>query len=58
MSQHRDAIDWILLLTLVGMWGSSFFFIEIALASITPLTLVAIRIALGAILLFGAMRLL
>jgi drug/metabolite transporter (DMT)-like permease len=58
MSQRHDAIDWILLLTLVGMWGSSFFFIEIALRSITPLTLVAIRIALGAVLLFGAMRLL
>jgi drug/metabolite transporter (DMT)-like permease len=58
MSQRHDALDWMLLLTLVGMWGSSFFFIEIAIASITPLTLVAIRIALGALLLFAAMRLL
>jgi drug/metabolite transporter (DMT)-like permease len=58
MSTRHDALDWILLLTLVAMWGSSFFFIEIALRSITPLTLVAIRIALGAALLFGAMRLL
>ncbi len=58
MSTRRDAIDWILLLTLVGMWGSSFFFIEIAIRSITPLTLVAIRIVLGAALLLGAMRLL
>jgi drug/metabolite transporter (DMT)-like permease len=58
MSPRHDSIDWLLLLTLVAMWGSSFFFIEIALASITPLTLVAIRITLGAILLFGAMRLL
>jgi drug/metabolite transporter (DMT)-like permease len=58
MSQRRDAIDWILLLTLVAMWGSSFFFIEIALGSITPLTLVAIRIALGALILYTAMRLL
>ena len=58
MSTGRDSIDWLLLLILVGMWGSSFFFNEIALRSITPLTLVAIRITLGAILLFGAMRLL
>jgi drug/metabolite transporter (DMT)-like permease len=58
MSRRHDALDWMLLLTLVGMWGSSFFFIEIALDSITPLTLVAVRIALGAMLLFGAMRLL
>jgi len=58
MSQRRDAIDWLLLLTLVAMWGSSFFFIEIAIRSVTPLTLVAIRITLGAALLFAAMRLL
>jgi drug/metabolite transporter (DMT)-like permease len=58
MSRSRDGIDWLLLLTLVGMWGSSFFFIEIAIRSITPLTLVAIRIVLGALLLFGAMRVL
>ena len=58
MSQRRDAIDWTLLLILVGMWGSSFFFVEIAIRSITPLTLAAIRITLGAMLLFGAMRLL
>ena len=57
MSQRHDSLDWLLLLTLVAMWGSSFFFVEIALRSITPLTLVAIRIALGAMLLFGAMRL-
>lgn len=56
MSRRHDAVDWILLLTLVGMWGSSFFFIEIALRSVTPLTLVAVRIVLGAMLLFAAMR--
>jgi drug/metabolite transporter (DMT)-like permease len=58
MSPRHDTVDWVLLLILVGMWGSSFFFVEIAIRSITPLTLVAIRIALGAALLFGAMRLL
>jgi drug/metabolite transporter (DMT)-like permease len=58
MSRSHDGIDWLLLLTLVGMWGSSFFFIEIALRSISPLTLVAIRIALGAAALFAAMRML
>lgn len=56
MSGRRDAIDWILLLTLVGMWGSSFYFIEIAMRTISALTLVTLRILLGAVLLFAAMR--
>lgn len=56
MSQRRDALDWIMLMTLVGMWGSAFYFIEIAIRSITPLTLVAFRIMLSAFLLFAAMR--
>ena len=51
MNPRHDALDWILLLTLVAMWGSSFFFIEIALRSVTPLVLVTIRIVLGAVLL-------
>ena len=57
MSARRDLRDWLMLLTLVAMWGSAYLFIEIAIRSIAPVTLVAIRIALGAVLLFGAMRL-
>ena len=56
MSASRDSRDWLMLMTLVAMWGTSFLFIEIALRSVSPLTLVAIRITLSAILLFGAMR--
>ena len=56
VSSGRDSLDWLLLMTLVAMWGSSFFFIEIAIRSVTPLSLVAFRITLGAVLLFGAMR--
>ncbi len=58
MSAQRDSLDWLMLMTLVAMWGSSFLFIEIALRSIVPLTLVTIRITLSAVLLFGAMRVL
>ena len=55
MTPQRDSLDWTLLLTLVAMWGSAFFFIEVALRAISPLTLVTIRVVLGAALLFGAM---
>jgi len=58
MSAQRDSLDWLMLMTLVAMWGTSFLFIEIALRSVAPLTLVAIRVTLSAVLLFGAMRVL
>jgi len=58
MTRRHDLADWLMLLTLVAMWGSSFFFIEIAIVSMTPLALVAFRVVLGALLLFGAMLML
>ena len=43
--------DWAVLLFLSILWGGSFFFIEIALGSVPPLTLVLIRVTLaGAVL--------
>ena len=56
MTPRRDALDWLLLITLVAMWGSAFYFIEIALRSMTPLSVVAFRIVLAAALLFAALR--
>lgn len=44
--------DWILLLVLSAFWGSSFFLIEIALQDLPVLTLVALRLALAAIVLW------
>lgn len=60
MSRHprRDGVDWLMLLALVAMWGSSFYFVEVALPTVTPITLVAARIVLAALLLLGAMRVL
>lgn len=58
MNTRRDAIDWALLLALVAMWGSSFYFTEIAIRSVAPPTLVAVRVGLAAVLLFAAMRIL
>ena len=40
--------DWAILLTLSVLWGGSFFFIEIAVETVTPLSLVLVRVALAA----------
>lgn len=51
MSMQRTPRDWMLLLALVAMWGSSFMFNRIAVASLPPWTVVAGRIGLAAIVL-------
>jgi len=48
--------DFLTLLTLAVIWGSSFFFVELGLRSLTPITLTASRIILGAIVLVIAAR--
>ena len=52
----RSARDWSLLLALSAMWGSAFLFIKLGVASVPPATLVASRIALGALILCAALR--
>jgi len=47
--------DWLLLLTLVVMWGSAFLLNQIALGSFPPTTLAAFRLIIGAIVLIIAM---
>jgi drug/metabolite transporter (DMT)-like permease len=56
---HRRAtpIEWLVFLALAGAWGSSYLFIKIGLETLTPLTLVAARVAIGAAVLAVAMRL-
>ncbi len=49
MQQHRTLEDWALLLALVAMWGSSFMFNKLGVASVPPLTLVAGRLSIGAL---------
>lgn len=51
MSTQRTLNDWLLLLALVAMWGSSFMFNRIAVASLPPWTVVAGRIGLAALVL-------
>jgi drug/metabolite transporter (DMT)-like permease len=45
--------DWAILLILSVLWGGSFFFIEIALETVKPFTLVLIRVALAAAMLWA-----
>lgn len=48
--------NWTLLLSLVAMWGSSFMFIKISIATVPPATLVASRLLLGAVILYIVMH--
>lgn len=52
----RSARDWVLLFALSAMWGSAFLFIKLGVNSVPPATLVASRIALGALILYVALR--
>ena len=44
---------WALLLALVAMWGSAFFFVKLGVATVPPATLVAARIVLAAVILLA-----
>ena len=55
MAKHGIA-EWVLLLALAAMWGSAFMFIKLGIATVPPATLVASRLALGALLLYAVMR--
>jgi len=55
MAKHGIA-EWVLLLALTAMWGSAFMFIKLGIATVPPATLVASRLALGALLLYTVMR--
>lgn len=52
----RTPIDWALLLYLSLAWGLAFMLIVLALPAFPPLTLVAVRLSLGAITLYVIMR--
>jgi drug/metabolite transporter (DMT)-like permease len=51
MTPRRSALDWLLLAALVAMWGSSFMFIKLGVATVPTSTLVAARLILGALIL-------
>jgi drug/metabolite transporter (DMT)-like permease len=55
--QPRRATEFALLAVLAGLWGSSYLLIKLALATLPPLTLIALRVSIAAILLLMLMRL-
>ncbi len=55
---HRpmNAAEWALLILLSLLWGGSFFFTGIAVEALPPLTIVALRVGLAAVILNLALR--
>jgi drug/metabolite transporter (DMT)-like permease len=52
LNRSMSGADWAILLILSVIWGGSFFFIEIALDTVAPLSLVLIRVAVAAAMLW------
>jgi len=52
INQHMSGTDWVILLTLSVLWGGSFFFIEVLVEHLPPLTIVTLRVGLAAITLW------
>jgi len=48
---------WGLLILLAAVWAGSFFFVEVALDALTPMVVVTCRVLLGAVVLYGYVRL-
>ena len=53
MNPVMSSRDWLLLLVLSVLWGGSFFFVEVALDELGPLTVVTGRVGLAAAALIG-----
>ena len=56
MSTRRAVADWMMLLLLAALWGTSFSFIKVAVGSLPPATVAAGRVLLAALIL-GAVTL-
>ncbi len=49
-ARYAGVITWAMFAALAGVWGASFLFIKISLEVLDPLTVVALRLTLGALL--------
>jgi len=56
MTDRSSRINWLLFLALGFMWGSSYLFIKLSVDSFGTFTLVALRLAIGAALLWIVIR--
>lgn len=52
INQHMRGVEWGMLLVLSLLWGGSFFFIELLVEHLPPLTIVTLRVSLAAIVLW------
>jgi len=52
INSEMGAKEWIMLLTLSLLWGGSFFFVEVIISELPPLTVVFLRVVLAAIALW------
>jgi drug/metabolite transporter (DMT)-like permease len=53
MTISQSRVDWLVFGALGFMWGSSYLFIKIGVETLTPLTLVSLRLAIGGAFLIG-----
>ncbi len=56
MNDTMNGRDWSILLLLSVLWGGSFFFLELALRELPPITIMLLRVALGVIPLLILLR--
>lgn len=57
MQERANRLNWLIFIALGVMWGSSYLFIKIGVETLTPFTLVALRLAIGSALLAGVLLL-
>ena len=57
MPRSPTSADWLSLLALTVMWGSAFLLNELALASIPPSVIVAVRVIVAALMVYAYLRL-
>jgi drug/metabolite transporter (DMT)-like permease len=56
ISLRMDARDWAILVFLSILWGGSFFFIDVAVASLSPMTLVLARVTVASAILLVLLK--
>lgn len=49
INRSMGSLEWFLLIALSALWGGSFFFVEVAVDALGPLTIVALRVGLAAV---------
>ena len=56
VNRSMNRSEWFMLLSLSVLWGGSFFFVGVLIKHLPPITIVFLRVGLGAVLLNGLVR--